>query len=122
MKEEKWKFEDPTWKDWVKGIGLIILYLSAIGVSAFVLIPKHWIWWLLLILGGMLLLTLNQFKNYACRCRSCGEEFRISFLTNLVSPHGIDKEGSWLWVKCPSCGKREKVSVIRIVKGKQSDR
>ena len=98
------------------GIGLIILFLAAISVGAFILIPEHWVWWLILVLGGTLLLTLNQNKNYACRCRSCGNEFKISFMTNLLSPHGIDKEGSWQWLKCPSCGKRTKVSVIRVVK------
>lgn len=112
------KYADPTRRDWVIGIGLILLYLILIGVSAYLLIPAGWLWWLLLVLGGMLLLVLNQTRNYACRCRSCGNEFEIGFFSNLIAPHGIDKLGSWLWVKCPSCERKGKVSVIRIVKEK----
>lgn len=110
------KYEDPTRKDWIIGIGLIILYLLVIVIGALVLIPDHWIWWLLMVLAGTLLLALNQQRNYAFRCRECGHEFELNFLSNLISPHGVDKKGSWLWVKCPSCKKRGKVSVIKIVK------
>lgn len=113
MNQNKRKFEDPTRRDWVIGIGLILLFLIVIGVGGFILIPDHWVWWLILVLGGTLLLAFNQNKNYGCRCRVCQGEFEIGFLTNLFAPHGIDKVGSWLWVKCPSCGTKSKVTVIR---------
>lgn len=116
MKQTKKKYEDPTRKDWIIGIGLIGFFLFVIAVGGLVLIPDHWIWWLLLVLVGTLLLALNQNKNYACRCRECEHEFELRFITNLISPHGVDTKGSWLWVKCPSCKTRGKVSVIRIVK------
>jgi len=106
MIQTKKKYENPTLKDWIIGIGLIVIFLGVIGIGAFLLIPDHWIWWLSLVLVGTLLLTLNQNKNYAYRCRECGHEFEIRFITNLISPHGVDKEGSWLWVKCPSCKTR----------------
>ncbi len=122
MRETKKKFEDPTRRDWVLGIFWLVIYLVVIGVGAFLLIPDHWFWWLVLVLGGTLLLTLNQNQNYACRCRSCGHEFQIGFLTNLISPHGVDKEGSWLWVKCPDCEEKGKVTVIRAVRDHSSDR
>lgn len=117
MEPNRNRFEDPTWRDWVVGIGLILLFLITIGVGALLLLPDDWIWWLLLVLASTLLLVLNQNRNYACRCRECGHEFQIGFVSNLIAPHGIDKEGSWLCVKCPDCEKKGKVSVIRIVKG-----
>ena len=117
MKQTKKKFEDPTWRDWVSGITLIVIFLVVIGIGGFLLIPDYWYVWLMLVIAGTLLLTLNQTRNYACRCRDCGHEFSINFLTNLTSPHGIDKKGSWLWLKCPSCEIKGKVSVIRVVKG-----
>lgn len=116
MIKKKRKFEDPTRRDWIIGIALIVIFLVVIGVGAFVLIPDHFIWWLLLVLGGTLLLAFNQNRNYACRCRSCGHEFEIGYLTNLISPHGIDKVGSWLWVRCPDCLEKGKVTVIRVVR------
>lgn len=116
MKQTNKKYENPTRKDWVIGIGLIILYLSVIGIGALYLIPKYWIWWLLIFLVSTILLVLNQNRNYGCRCRECGHEFEVTFITNLISPHGIDKKGSWQWVKCPSCKKRVRVTVIKVVK------
>jgi hypothetical protein len=116
MNQQKKKYEDPTWKDWVLGIGYIVLFLVVIGVGAVLLVPDHFLWWLFLVLGGTLLLAYNHNRNYACRCRSCGHEFEIGFLTNLISPHGIDKEGSWLWVRCPDCQVKGKVTVIRLVR------
>lgn len=116
MKKSKKKYEDPTWRDWVSGIGLIVIFLSVIGIGAFLLIPDHWLWWMLIVVGGTLLLALNQSKRYACRCRECEHEFELNFLSTLISPHGVDKKGSWVWVKCPRCKTRGKVSVIRIVK------
>ena len=112
------KYQDPTRKDWINGIVLILVYLIVISFSAILLIPDNWIWWLFLFVASTFLLVLNQNKNYACRCRECEEEFEVSFLVNLTSPHGIDKEGSWQWVKCPSCNKRVRVTVIKVVKDK----
>ena len=116
MKQTKKKYEDPTRKDWIIGIGLIVFFLFVIGIGADVLIPDHWIWWLSLVLVGTLLLTLNQNQNYACRCRECGHEFEVSFIANLTSLHGVDKQGSWQRVKCPGCKEKGKVSVIKVVK------
>jgi hypothetical protein len=116
MSKTRIKFEDPTRRDWVVGILYLVVFLVVIGVGAFLLIPDHWFWWLALVLGGTLLLALNQNKKYGCRCRSCGHEFKIGFFTNLISPHGVDKKGSWLWVQCPGCEEKGKVTVIRAVR------
>lgn len=113
MNETKIKFEDPTRADWVSGIGLIVIFLLVIGVGAFVLIPDYWWAWLLLIAAATLLLVLNQNSKYGCRCRSCEHEFKIGFFRNLISPHGVDKSGSWLRTRCPSCDTKGKVTVIR---------
>ncbi|HBX68735.1 MAG TPA: hypothetical protein DEH25_04970 [Chloroflexi bacterium] len=112
------KYQDPERKDWVIGIALLVIYVLAISLGAVCLLPEYWWGWLLIVFGGMLYLVLRQTKNYACRCRKCGHEFEISFLVNLLAPHGVDKEGSWEWVRCPACEKRTKSTVIRIVKTK----
>jgi hypothetical protein len=116
MKSSQNKYQIPTRKDWVVGIILLVSYVLVIGVGAFLLIPRYWYLWLLLVFGGMFLMVLHQTKHYACRCRKCGCEFEISFFANLIAPHGVDKEGSWEWVRCPNCQKRTKATVIKIVK------
>ena len=116
MKPTNNKYQDPTRKDWISGIALLLIYLIVIGVGALLLIPKYWYWWLILMVVSTILLIIKQNRNYACRCRECGHEFEVSFLTNLISPHGVDKEGSWQGVKCPNCEKRAKATVIKVIK------
>ena len=116
MKLPNKEFRDPERKDWIFGIALLLIYLIIITVSAFLLVPRNWYWWLLLVSVSTILLVINQNRNYGCRCRECGHEFEISFFTNLISLHGVDKGGSWQWVRCPSCEKRAKATVIKVVK------
>lgn len=120
MTETKIKFEEPTRRDWVIGILSLVTFVIVIGVGAFLLIPENWAWWLLLVLGGTLLLAFNQNRKYGCRCRRCEHEFKISYFLNLISPHGVDGSGSWLWTKCPSCETRGKVTVIRAVRDRSA--
>lgn len=116
MKPTNNQYQDPTRKDWIMGIALLLIYLIVISLGAFFLIPEYWYWWLLLFFMSTILMVINQNRNYACRCRECGHEFEVSFLVNLISPHGVDKEGGWQWVKCPNCMKRAKATVIRVIK------
>ena len=116
MKPIKNQFQDPTPKDWIAGIALLFLYLIVILLGFLILVPDHWHWWLVLFIVSTIFLVIRQNRHYACRCRGCGHEFEVSFLVNLTSPHGIDKEGSWMWVKCPHCQKRSKASVIKVIR------
>jgi hypothetical protein len=95
---------------------LLLIYLIIISVGALLLIPEYWYWWVILMLLSTILLVIKQNWNYACRCRECGHEFETSFLVNLISLHGVDKEGSWQLVKCPNCEKRVKAAVIKVIK------
>ena len=114
-------YEDPSRKDWVLGIIVIIVYVVLISVTAFWLLPDDWLIWLMIVIGGTLLIVNWHTKSYAFRCRSCKHEFEISFLKNFFSPHGIDKIGAWHYLKCPNCKVRSKVTVIKIVKSEENE-
>ena len=116
MKTSHHSYQNPQKQDWVKGILSLVIYVAVIGVSAFWLLPDYWYLWLTLVLGGMLLIVNWHTRSYAYRCRNCGHEFEISFLANLVAPHGLDQEGAWSWLKCPQCLGRHKATVIKIIK------
>jgi len=113
MKSPQGKYQDPTRRDWIIGIASLVVFVVAITFGAVLLFTDYWYLWLLLVFGGIVILVHRQTKNYACRCRECGHEFEISFMTNLLAPHGIDKAGSWQWLKCPGCQKRTRVTVIK---------
>ena len=114
------RYENPSHKDWIIGLCVIIAYITLISITAFWLIPNNWFIWLLIVISGLLLIVNWHTKNYAFRCRNCGHEFEISFLTNFFSFHGIDREGAWHYLKCPGCEKRGKVTVIKIIKSNTS--
>ena len=116
MKSTKNKYKDPTRKDWIIGIARLLIYLSVIGFGALILIPKYWYWWFLIFSVSTMILIITQNRNYACRCRECENEFALSFMFNLIAPHGVDRQGSWQMVKCPQCGKRGRATVIKVVK------
>ncbi|MCU0485597.1 MAG: hypothetical protein MUC85_05740 [Anaerolineales bacterium] len=110
------KYQDPTRKDWVSGIAVLLVYVIVISAGAVLLIPEYWVGWVALMLVSTILLVIRQNRNYACRCRECGHEFEVSFLANLVAPHGVDKGGGWQLVRCPNCKKRAKATVIKVIK------
>ena len=116
MKPTTNKYQNPTRKDWILGIALLLGTLMVIIIGAFLLIPTYWYWWLLLVIVSAILLIIYQNRNYACRCRECGHEFEVSLLTNIISPHGVDKKGGWQLVKCPNCKKRGKATTIKVIK------
>ncbi len=115
MKPSRRKYEDPTRKDWITGIASLIIFVLVIAFGALVLFTDYWYIWPVLVVGGVVILVFRQTKRFACRCRVCEKEFEISFMTNLLAPHGVDKGGSWQWLKCPGCQKRTKATVIKKV-------
>lgn len=109
-------YRDPTKRDYLIGIGLLLAYLIILALSGYFLIPKYWVWWSAIFIMSTIFLIINQNRNTACRCRDCGHEFEVSFLVNLTSPHGVDQEGSWQSAKCPNCGKRGRATVLKAEK------
>ena len=108
-------YTPPTAKDWRIGILAIVAYVLVISVTAFLLLPDLWYLWLLIVIVGMIWIVNWHTQNYAYHCLHCEHEFEVSFLTNLISPHGVDREGGWTWLKCPSCNKRGRTRIVRIV-------
>jgi len=106
----------PTRTDWLKSILYITIYLIVIGAGAFLLLPDFWYIWLILLIVGMVLLVNWHKAETAYRCPNCEHEYTISFLTDLAAPHGFDRKGAWLLLKCPSCKERHKTPVLKKVK------
>lgn len=81
------------------------LFLSTRSVAGLVV-------WVVLVVGGLLLLVGWHARTFAYRCRNCRYVFKISFWTDLISPHGPSKEGGWKYLRCPKCGQRTRATVI----------
>ena len=68
---------------------------------------------------GLVILISWHAKVTAYYCPVCGYEFEISILTDFFSPHGVNKNGAWKYLKCPNCSNRSKIEILVKTKGKR---
>jgi len=104
---------DPDRRDMIRSVVYISIYVFVIGVSAFYLLPNLWYLWMLLVVMGVLILVNWHKERTAYRCLNCEHIYEISFLTDLIAPHGVDREGAWLYLRCPNCRQRKKTKVLK---------
>ncbi|MFC2063609.1 hypothetical protein ACFLXB_00735 [Chloroflexota bacterium] len=107
---------NPDRRDVFRSVVYILIYVVVIGASAFLLLPKLWYAWAVVVLAGLILLVNWHKQKTAYRCPECDQIYEISFLTDLTAPHGaFGDTGPWLFLRCPHCGKRSKTRVLKKV-------
>ena len=107
------KYTDPTRKDTIQSIVYILLYILAISVGSYFLLLKYWYIWAVVVIVGLALLVNWHKAKTVYSCPNCGHVYEISFLTDLLAPHGIDRDGAWLFLRCPDCHERRKTKVLK---------
>jgi len=108
MKEEKGRYRSNT-------IWLVILFIAIIICGIIFLIPFQYpfgfIICLFLVVGmGLYLLVRWHAKTTAYICPNCEHTFAVSTLTDLLSPHTINKKV----LRCPSCGESSWCKAVSI--------
>jgi hypothetical protein len=111
------QYRETTKEDWARTIIYLSLFVAVIVTGAIFLMPVYWHIWLVLVAGSLFLLVGWHKKTSTYRCPKCGHEFEVSALTDLISPHGIDKSEAgarygWKYLKCPKCHERSKAIVM----------
>jgi DNA-directed RNA polymerase subunit RPC12/RpoP len=86
-------------------------------LSAIYLLTSYLYVWIVLTAAGLILLVFWHAKATAYHCPRCGYEFEISLFTDFLSPHGVNKEGGWKYLKCPSCHHRSRMEILVKKKG-----
>ena len=107
------QYSDPERRDYIRSVVYIFVYLIVISGGAFLLLPKFWYLWAVLVIGGMVILVNWHKEQTTYQCPNCGHIYEISFLTDLVAPHGVSREGAWLLLRCPNCQQRRKTRVLK---------
>ena len=110
------KVTDPDRGDYIKSVVYILLYLVVLVGGAVLLLPNYWYVWGLLVVAGIVILVNWHKQQTAYQCPNCDHIYTISFLTDLVAPHGIGREGAWLLLRCPNCRQRRKTRVLKKLK------
>ena len=105
----------PDRRDVIRSATYILVYVIVIGVGAVLLLPRFWYLWIALVVVGMLILVNWHKEKTAYRCPNCEYTYEISFLTDLTAPHGVNRDGAWLLLRCPNCRQRRKTKVLKKV-------
>jgi predicted RNA-binding Zn-ribbon protein involved in translation (DUF1610 family) len=93
--------------------GWLLLVLGFVGLAVFV--DVHFDLGaaaLLLIVPGVWLLLQWMARAWAYRCPNCGEVFQLSPLGQFTAVNMGDERN----VKCPSCGKRSWMKILRRIR------
>jgi len=98
-------------KDWLKSLIYIAIYLTVLGVTGIYLLLSYWYIWIALAAGGLIILVSWHAKATTYLCPICGYEFEISVLTDFLSPHEVDRNGAWKYLKCPNCSNRSRMEI-----------
>ena len=107
-------------KDWLKTLIYIAIYLTFLGFTGIYLLLSYWYVWMTLAAGGLIILVFWHAKATAYHCPGCGYEFEISIFTDFFSPHGVDREGAWKYLKCPNCSNRSRMETLVKTTGKKA--
>lgn len=99
-------------RDWSKSLLVIAIYVVVISITALFLLIEYWYFWLSLVAGGLFVIILGHKKSTAYRYPKGANEFEISFLSDFFSPHGVTKDGGWMYLKCPRCQNRRRMKII----------
>ena len=99
-------------RDWIITAALLVLFIAMLVAGGIWLAPQYFVLFLALGAISITLLVLWHNRTFAYRCSNCRAEFEISALINFISPHGIDKQGGWKYLKCPACKTRNRARVI----------
>ena len=119
MEEPSTEYQDITRSEWKKSLAFIGFMVAVTTVSAFALIPDHWLVWTMLVVATIIVVVVVAVRgagDVLYKCPTCGQEFEISAFKSAVAPHGVTKkDGKWFeWkhLECPMChGKSRMIPV-----------
>jgi DNA-directed RNA polymerase subunit RPC12/RpoP len=93
---------------WTRIAIYLILCLILLSIPFAILVPEArfsstMALLLLMMTGSLVILVRTHAARTVYRCSTCGHEFKITPLTDFLSPHTLNKK----FLRCPSCHRRQ---------------
>jgi hypothetical protein len=104
------KYWEVTKENWFRTAFLLFMFLTVLGISSFIFLPRYWYFWLLMVVATLAMLVEWHAKNFAYRCPRCDKVFEISALEDILGPNGVNKK----YLKCPICRRKSWAEILRI--------
>ncbi len=97
---------------WTRIAIYLILCLILLSIPFVILVPEARLSSIMAVLllmmsGSLVLLVRGHAARTRYRCPGCGHEFKITPLTDILSPHTLTTK----YLRCPACGKRRWIPV-----------
>lgn len=92
----------PTTKDWIVNIVVVALAVVGLFAAGLKLGSTHPAVFIIAALIVLFLLVRWNAGTTAYLCENCGQEFTLTPLQDLLSPHTLASK----YARCPHCGQR----------------
>lgn len=99
------KLREPTKSDAIQTVIVVMIFIVAMAIILFLSMPDNLPAGLLLVAGCLYFLVRWHAKTFGYRCANCGTDFEITTWKDFRSFQGMNKQGSWKYLRCPHCGK-----------------
>jgi hypothetical protein len=96
----------------VKSILYIAIYVAVLGVASVYLLLSYWYVWIAIVIAGLVILVSLHANATVYCCPKCDYKFEISMFTDFLTPHGVDRNGVWMYLTCPRCSNRSKMRIL----------
>lgn len=97
---------------WTRIAIYLILCLILLSIPFVILVPEARLSSIMAVLvlmmsGSLVILVRGHAARTLYRCPGCAHEFKITPLTDILSPHTLTTK----YLRCPACGKRRWIPV-----------
>ena len=103
------RFRELTQRDWVSNRIQIAVFVAVVVTGSVVVGKEHAAEFLVVTAALVIAWVCWQVRHTGYRCAGCGNEFEMSLVGSLVSPHTMTAKH----LRCPSCGELGWAKVLR---------
>ena len=86
-----------------------LFWLAVVAITAFLLLPANWVFWLVILVVGIIRIVVLLAPRTRYRCKKCDNVFQWVGRRVTLVPTAKDLEAANEGPKCPRCGSKSVV-------------